>query len=228
MHERFHSLLVALVVAVCLAGCSSLDELTTITLGEGDIEPFVYDERHDLAEVPIEGCVRGSFTVPTDRGTATVTLAPDAMGCHLTFALDDAVLFDEGQVRDASAALDGWEVDSVREIRLRVSELLVRDDSGASLLEADYVMGFELRVDDTALLTEADLPIGPNQPVTRALPQSTTDRAVQAVMRDEAVTARIELRLILDTDRLMESPAAIRARAVAQPIVDVDVVDAVL
>ncbi len=218
--------LFATLLPVLLVGCG---DLTTITIGEGDIEPLVHDESYDLAEVPVDECIPGSYaTTLEDGSSATIDLEPEGAVCRATFTLADVVLFDEDEARSASDDLAGREVDGIEEVRLIVEELHLARGDGSSLLTDPGLLGFTLDLDGSQVLTDADLPVSPAAPEVVVLPKATRDEVIEAVEMERAARGTLVLHLDLDVEAFGTVPAVIDTRVVAQPEVDVDVVDAAI
>lgn len=219
----------AMLLPLLLVGCSEVSDLTTITIGEGTIDPLVHDESYDLAEVPVSECIEGSYTTTLEDGsTATVELAEDGAACRATFTLADVVLFDEDEARSASDQLDGRDIDGVEEVRLVVEELMLARGDGSSLLTDPGVLGFTLSLDGAQVLTDAGLPVSPASPEVVVLPEATRDEVIAALEMEREARGTLVLHLELDADAFGTVPSAIDTRVVAQPEVDVDVIDAAI
>lgn len=200
-------------LAALCGGCS-------VTVGEGDIEPIVVDERFDLAQVPAVGCVEGELVMPGGR---TLHLAPRADGCHVTMLREPLLVFDEAQVAAQADELDEGGIGAVRAVDLTVETLELRDGEGA-LVTPD---GIRVTVDDTVLLSTDDLgSLAQEVPVTRRLSDASRDRLRDALLARDRFEVDVEIRLIVaDLARL---PELLDLFAVIQPSVEIDVVDAVL
>lgn len=203
-----------------VVGLAALFGGCTVTVGEGNIEPLVIDERFDLAQVPAVGCVEGELVMPGGR---TIHLAPSADGCHVTVLNESLLVFDEAQVEAQADELDEGGIAAVRAVDLTVETLELSDQEGAAVT----LDGLVVTVDDTVLLTTDDLGgLAQGSPVTRRLSAASTDRLQEALLTRSRFEVDVEVLVIVrDITRL---PNVLALFAVIQPSVEVDVVDAVI
>ena len=227
MHAPLRS--AGLAAAASLSLLTSCADLTTVTLGPDDLAAIEHERRVDLDAVPLFGCVPGAFEVDDgSEGITTVLVSPEGAICRMTLVLDDVVLLDEAETRSASEQLADYDVDAVRAIRVQVEALEVSDAQGASVIDAPAVLGVELRMESTTLLTHEDLPIDPAMPIERTLPDEVRVRTIDAIEQGTALTADLHIDLLFDAANLASVPRTLGVRTVVQPIVDVDAVAAVL
>ncbi len=210
-----------------LAGCNTVQDLVTITLGEGDIDPVELDATYELGSIDRTICPTGMYTVPDPSGdTYTITLMSVGSGCRIALPDVDVVIFDEQQTREVSNQLDGFEVDGVRSARIHATEFVLSDAMGNPIRVPETVSDFELSSDGEVIFTAADLPAARAGTLEKDMPMTTLNRLKAAVENQTEAHARLGLTLTVPTFENL--PASVHIRTVVQPIVDVNVIDAVI
>jgi hypothetical protein len=135
-----------------------------------------------------------------------------------TVAATDAAQFSMTDSADLLSAADsakydkkyGSEVDAVEEVQLQLTEAVVHDAAGAPVADASFTVAL------------ADVPLVVGQPVE--LPGAITAEFKAAVRAHEALTLPLAITLTLPED---EADQRLTARAVVQPIVTVNAIDAI-
>ncbi len=119
-----------------------------------------------------------------------------------------------------------WLRDGVRGARVHVTELVFSDGSGNPIEVPGTVSDFELTTDGEVLFTADELPDARAGTLEKELPMATVDRLKAAVEAETEARARLGLSITVAS--FEDLPQAVRIRLVVQPIVDVNVIDAVL
>jgi hypothetical protein len=135
-----------------------------------------------------------------------------------TVAVESAAQFSMTDSADLLSAADsakydqkyGSEVDAVEEVQLELTQAVIKDAFGRPITDASFTV------------TLADVPLVVGQPVE--LPGPITTQFKAAVRAHEALTLPLALELSLPAD---EAHQRLTARAVVQPIVTVNALDAI-
>jgi hypothetical protein len=226
MLKRSITLLSLTLIAAC---GGTVDDLLTVELGAGDIQPVTIDRTWQIGADRVSTCPVGEVTVDTaDGGTATVVFAPSDAGCRFTLEQEDLVLFDEQQVRSASNDLQDNEIDAVESASVRIDEFQVTDAGASPLDLGSNFADLELALDGAVIATLSDLEQAQSQPVTKQLPSSVLDSIKEGVRMEQEVTADLTVTLDVQESALTDFPDAVRLDTTVQPIVTVDVIDAAL
>jgi len=214
----------ALAGAGCHAASNAVDDAVTVEVGAGTLQTVDMDRSITLDGARIPDCLDFNATVALTN--TTVALSNTARGCTLTVEQPDLVLLDQQAAERAREKVGDFDVDGIRSASLELQTLDLSTADGAPLALAQYLDAITLIVDGEIVLDRVTASELQGGAVTRELPAPLLEDLKAAVKANEAASADVELSLWLRTPS--ELPDTLRMRAVIQPILQVNVVDAAL
>lgn len=212
---------------VLVAGCGSLGDLTTLTLGAPEVPTIDVDRTYDLGQNTFSGCPEGERTVKDQEGTdRTVYVRDLGMACELSFSEEGVLLFDEEQARQASDKLQGRKIEGVKAVAVSIEDFSLTDETGADFDVAGKLDGLSVVVDGNDLFTLADIEALANGPVKKTVDGALLQKLVDGINDGTPVRADVAAALAVKDAALDTLPQKLHLKMTLQPEVTVDVVAA--
>lgn len=210
-----------LAMSVLLFGCEPM----VIEIGSDHIAPVVVERLLYTGLEPEDGCP--AFQIPyvtLDRREGEATIAPHSSGCLLAFREMDVVLMPAETMAHWSAQLAGYDMGALMGADLVVNELVIFDGVSTPI-PLDELEEVSFHFDGRVLFTREDMQKLESEELRVTVPQELVDRFLMALDAQSALTAELEMRIVLREGRAV--PGLLLVRTELQPVLRINAWDAI-
>lgn len=218
-----------LVLALTLLGCASdtIDNLTTITVGEGVLDPIQVQRSVDIGPTQLPDCVNANASAGSDAGQAQAQLQKTAAGCELSVEAQNVVIMDPAtaqRVRDQSHGLD---IDSVKGGNLEIQTLQLQNAQGAAIELGQYIASVSLALDGQVVLDHVNpSALDDASHNTLNLPDSVISELKDAVKNNQTATTAVAIDLVFTSAAMTSLPTGLNLQIVLQPELEISLIKA--
>ncbi|MDF1561724.1 MAG: hypothetical protein P1V51_01700 [Deltaproteobacteria bacterium] len=211
-----------------LAACGALSNLTTITLGDGEIPEFQIDREYPIGSQALEACPEGTRNITDQRtgDTLTVNITKTTGGCQMAFVQPQMVLFDEAEARQASAKLQGMQIEGLESAALLIKDFSLTDENDAAIDIETRLTSLSVNVDGADLFTREDILALSNGPVRKEISGALLQKMVDGVNNGTAVRADVAATVEFPDSAMQNLPGLLHVQTTLQPEVRLDVLEA--
>lgn len=212
-----------------VTGCADVtdkaSDLTTISVGAGELDAVQVERTMTLGPGPIPACLDISLTLPSSNTTVAMQSTDD--GCTLRVTQPGLVLFDQQEIERARDQLGPFDIDGIRSGSVTLNELELSGGDGTALALSQYVDDVSVQVDDQMLLDRTrTADIESDDKLTRQLPGPLMDKLKASVANDRPATADVSVTMWLHGPTLTDLPGSLTMSLVLQPQLEVSLLKA--